>query len=145
MGRLILPPGSIAYLDASPIIYSVEEHPVYWHPLQDVWTSLDSGEITVVTSELSLLETLVVPIRDHNTDLINAYDTLLTGFKVALIPIDISHLREAARLRALQNLKTPDAIHAATAILAGCTHLITNDPSFRRVEAIEVAVLSDLV
>jgi len=48
-------------------------------------------------------------------------------------------------LRASSGLKTPDAIHAASALVAGCTHLITNDPAFRRVPNLVVVVLSDLI
>jgi len=42
-------------------------------------------------------------------------------------------------------LKTPDAIHAATAIVSGCVQLLTNDPAFRRVPNLAVVVLSDMI
>jgi predicted nucleic acid-binding protein len=145
LGRLDLPDGSRVYLDTAPIIYSVEEHTDYWHLLKDIWASLDSGSISVVTSELSLLETLVKPISERNNDLVTAYETLLTDFRIDLIPISNSHLREAAALRAKFGFKTPDAIHAATAESAGCSHLIANDSAFRRLDIIKVLILSDLI
>ncbi|MFN0021904.1 MAG: PIN domain-containing protein [Pirellulaceae bacterium] len=40
---------------------------------------------------------------------------------------------------------TPDAIHAATAILAGATLLVTNDYNLRQVTELSVAVLNDLL
>jgi predicted nucleic acid-binding protein len=51
----------------------------------------------------------------------------------------------AARMRALHRLRTPDAPHAATAVHAGATGLITNDADFGRVEGIEVLVLERLL
>jgi predicted nucleic acid-binding protein len=42
-------------------------------------------------------------------------------------------------------LRTPDAIHAATALNEGCTHLITNDPAFRRVQDLSVTLLDNHV
>ncbi|MGE0654253.1 MAG: type II toxin-antitoxin system VapC family toxin [Pyrinomonadaceae bacterium] len=58
--------------------------------------------------------------------------------------MDAAILRYAARLRATQNFKTPDAIHAATAMLSNCDHLVSNDAGFRRFAAIDVIILSDL-
>lgn len=145
MGRLIFPKQSKLYLDAGPIIYSVEEHPKYWSVLQQVWGPLDEGAIKVTTSELSLLETLVVPLRNQDAALVEDYEKLLTGFKVESLPITDTVLRYAAELRANHNLKTPDAIHAATAITSGCQHLIANDNGFRRLTNIDVIILDDLI
>jgi predicted nucleic acid-binding protein len=61
------------------------------------------------------------------------------------LPISLDILRESAELRAVQNLKTSDAIHAATAFSANCDYLITNDDSFKRVSNINVIILSDLI
>ena len=52
---------------------------------------------------------------------------------------------DAARLRAETGLKTPDALHAATALLAGCALFITNDTDFRRVQWLPIVILNDLV
>ncbi|NJR58696.1 MAG: hypothetical protein HC769_07450 [Cyanobacteria bacterium CRU_2_1] len=35
--------------------------------------------LQIITSELTILETLVVPLRTQNTVLINAYEQLLSG------------------------------------------------------------------
>lgn len=145
MGRLTFPSGSRLYLDTSPIIYSVEEHDVYWPELQPIWTAFSKEEIQIVTSELSLLETLVRPIRDGNTDLAKTYDELLTGDDVFLIPVNTDILRTSAELRARHNFKTPDAIHAATALASNCEVFISNDAGFRRLENINVVILSDLL
>jgi predicted nucleic acid-binding protein len=51
----------------------------------------------------------------------------------------------AARIRADYNLKTPDAIQAATATVAGATALISNDPIFRRVSGFEVLLLDEML
>lgn len=145
MGRLIFPASSKVYLDTPPIIYSVEKHADYWRILISLWQSLKSGEIKVVTSELTLLETLVQPIRQNNKNLIAAYETLLTKTEIELFPVTLDVLRESAHLRAAENLKTPDAIHAATAATANCQYLLTNDPAFKRVQNLDVVILSDLL
>ncbi len=98
-----------------------------------------------MTSELTLLEVLVVPIRLNNQPLIDAYGALFSSSDIELVPISAPVLRNAAQLRASQNLKTPDAIHAATALLSNCVRLVSNDNSFRRLAGIDVTILSDLI
>ncbi|MEQ1605637.1 MAG: PIN domain-containing protein [Pyrinomonadaceae bacterium] len=144
MGRLDFPYGSRLYFDTAPIIYSVEKHPVYWPLLETLWAISNAEKFHLVTSELTILETLVQPIRNGNTDLAAAYKEFLSGDDFYLIPISTEVLRTAAELRANHNLKTPDAIHAASAISSGCEYLIANDNGFKRLSDIDVIILNDL-
>lgn len=145
MGRLSFPHGTRLYLDTAPIIYAIEEHEIYWTELQPIWAAFEAGEVQIVTSEISLLETLVQPIRDNNSKLADTYNELLTGSEIFLVPVSTEILRAAAKLRANHNLKTPDAIHAATAIASNCDYLVANDNGFRRLTDINVIILADLV
>ncbi len=145
MGQLSFPPSAKVYLDTAPIIYSVEKHADYWQILIPLWHALKEGEIEVFTSELTLLETLVQPIRQNNQSLVSAYESLLTKTDVKLEPISLNILRQPADLRATQNLKTPDAIHASTAIASNCAYFVTNDGGFKRLSNFNVVILSDLI
>jgi predicted nucleic acid-binding protein len=134
------------YLDANCIIYSVERIEPYRTLLLPVWQQAAAGALTLVTSELSLLETLVGPLKAGDKTLEADYRRLLQhASDLRLAPISSAILERAAELRATTNLKTPDAIHAATAIEKTCSHLVTNDPAFRRVPGVNVVVLSDLL
>jgi len=62
-----------------------------------------------------------------------------------LVSIDQTILKEAARLRATTNLKTPDAIHAATALNNVCTLFLTNDSQFRNVAGLPVVVVREVL
>jgi predicted nucleic acid-binding protein len=62
-----------------------------------------------------------------------------------LIPITAGILRAAAQVRAATNLKTPDVIHAATALEVGCAQFITNDADLRRVTGLVVVVLKEVL
>ena len=53
-------------------------------------------------------------------------------------------LESAAQLRAGRQLKTPDAIHAATALAHGSSLFVSNDVAFRRVAGLPVAVLREV-
>lgn len=58
---LTLPNSSLVYLDTSIVIYSVEQVPNYYQILEPLWEKVQSEEIRVFSSELILLETLVLP------------------------------------------------------------------------------------
>ena len=100
----------------------------------------------MISSELTLMETLIIPFRTQDQHQILLRETLWTRPNNTLLPITQDILREAARLRAqIGGLKTPDAIHAATAILHGCALFVTNDTGFKRVPGLPLTVLDDVL
>jgi predicted nucleic acid-binding protein len=145
MGQLIIPSSSKIYIDTAVAIYSVEWNPEYFSLLQPLWLKFQAEEIELVSSELILMETLVLPLRNEDSLLINAYEEVLLSEPMELIPIDRSILRQAAHLRATTNLKTPDAIHAATALSVDCDLFLTNDKGFRNVPNLSVVILSEIL
>jgi predicted nucleic acid-binding protein len=145
MGSLILPGAGVIYLDTPPFIYTVEKHKDFYPILEPLWMASESGRIEVVSSALALLETLVGPLKHNDSALAAMYEQTLTASDVRLISVTEDLLRQAARLRAQTNLKTPDAIHASTALASGCVQFITNDSAFRRVTGLNVIVLSELI
>src|SRR5947209_1053463 len=123
------------YVDAQIVIYSTDRHPVYEALCRPIWEPHSS--LSVVSSELILLETLVGPIRTGNTVLETRRESIWHQADSVLLPITKAILREAARLRAsIPALKTPDAIHAATALLHGSALFVSNDTGFKRVPAL---------
>lgn len=141
----MFPPGSSVYFDTAPLIYTTEQHQDYASILEPAWEMAGRGEIKILTSQLTLLEVLVLPIRNADDELIETYKQVLSGSQIECRPISNAILLEAARLRATLNLKTPDAIHAATAIASNCDYLVANDNGFRRLTDINVITLADLV
>jgi predicted nucleic acid-binding protein len=113
--------------------------------LEPVWLAAQSLTIEIVSSDLALPETLVGPIKNGDKVLETAYENALLETDFRLLPITHAVLREAGSLRATKNLKTPDALHAATAQLTGCALFVTNDTGFRRVTGLPVVVLDDLL
>ena len=104
-----------------------------------------AGRFTLASSELVALETLIRPLRDGNTRLEMLFRSILASAEMDLIPATLATWEDAARIRAETGLATPDALHAATALAAGCAAFITNDTDFRCVDGLPVVVLDDLV
>ena len=145
MGPMTLPLHGAVYLDTSAIIYSVERNEPYFTLLAPAWQQSEAGQFAVVCSELVVAETLVRPIREGHADLEAAFRAVFAAPEVDLIPATRELWDDTAHLRAETGLKTPDALHAATALRAGCALFITNDTDFRRVQGLPVVVLDDLL
>ena len=145
MERLILPATGLIYLYAAAFIYNVELIESYRTLLDPVWRQARSGQFTVVSSELVVLETLVKPLRDGNDVLEGLFRSLLDSNEVRLIPTTRALWEEAAAIRAAARLKAPDSLHAAAAIHVECNLFITNDSDFRPVPDLPVVVLKDLL
>lgn len=145
MGQVALPASGKVYVGTSAVIYRVEQIEPYLTAATSLWDALDAQRKEVVTSDLTLLEVLVKPLRDGNAALATLYrQVLLSTLGLDCLPVTRAVLEFAAQLRAAHHLKTPDAIHAATALAHGCTLFVTNDPGSRRVPGLTVAVLGEL-
>ena len=110
-----------------------------------MWQEARAGQFTLASSELVVLETLIKPLREGNARLEMLFRSIFAAAEMELIPATLATWEDAARIRAAIGLNTSDALHAATALSAGCTLFVTNDTDFRRFQGLPVAVLDDLV
>ena len=142
---LTLPTHGPVYLDANGFIYSVERVEPYSTLLEPMWRQARAGEFDVASSDITILETLVKPLREGDEVVEMLLRSMFDAHEVSLIPATRELWEDAARIRADTGLKTPDALHAATALNTGCAVFVTNDTDFRRVEGLPIVVLDDLI
>lgn len=132
------------YLDANVFIYAYERQGRQADAAWQVFEAIESGEFEAVTSELTLAEVLVGPLRQKDDKLAGQYHEILTpegDFKVA--GIERAVLIEAAFFRsAVKSLKLPDAIHLATARAHQCRYLVSEDQSFPQSAGLRIVNLS---
>lgn len=144
MGSLIVPTEGSVYLDANCIIYRVERIEPYTAKLLPVFEAATAGRIRLTTSEISLLECLIAPVRKKDRDLEDRFRSVFCQSReLQMASITTEVLERAIRIRAEHGLRTPDAIHAATAQELGVRAFYTNDPPFKRVKGLPVQVLSE--
>lgn len=119
--------GTLVCLDTAPLIYFIEENPLYLSHLRAFFGAVEQGDIRVVTSILTLTEVLIHPLRQRNTQLADNYRRILLHAQhVETLAVSPQIAEVAARLRAENNLRTPDALQIATALVSGASFL-TND------------------
>jgi predicted nucleic acid-binding protein len=137
--------GSVVGLDTTPLIYFIEEHPTYLKVVDPFFEAVEQGEIIAITSIMSLLETLVHPIRNADVKLAQKYrDILLNSEGFTTVLLDQNIAEEAARLRAFHNIRTPDSIQMATAIKTQASFFLTNDTRLPSLPNLKTLVLDNL-
>lgn len=117
------------FLDSCIVIYLVERHPLYEPRLRERLEGLEGAELAV--SPLVRLEVLVRPLRDGDEDLAQLYRLFLAEQLMLDMPEEVYDA--ALSLRAKHTLKTPDALHLATAQHHGCSQFWTNDDRLGKV------------
>jgi len=145
-------PDRIVYLDTNVFIAAFETADGPGYAARRLLTAAENARLRIVTSELTLSDVLVGPLRRGDDALAALYRSILVsreGF--AVVPIDRVVLEAAAQLRAGHGtLRLPDAIHRATADLSTCTAVATADLRLplaagqRRIDLDDVAVTAFL-
>lgn len=137
--------GATVGLDTAPLIYYIEEHPVYLPKIQPFFEASERGEFRIVTSFVTLIEVLVQPLRVGRSEVAQEYrDILLRSRALSAVPLDEGIAEAAANLRARWNLRTPDAIQVATAIRSGASWFLTNDAGLAALPGVSTLVLDRL-
>ena len=122
--------GPRLYLDANIFIYAFENTDEKSERLRALIAATSSPRHRfLATSELTLAEIVVVPLRNGNRHLIDIYESITIGnsfIHVGIVSRDVLWL--AAVLRSEnRELRLPDAIHLATAMLFGCDSFLSGD------------------
>ena len=144
MGPLTLPAHGPVYLDANGFIYGAECVEPYRAFLDPMWQQARAGGFDVASSDITVLVTLVKPLREDDKVVEMLLRPMINAREVNLVPASRELWEDAARTRANMGLKTPSALHAAAALGIGCTLFISNESDFRRVDGLSAIVLADL-
>ena len=145
MERLVFPPRARIYLDANVIIYIVEGTPLFASAARVLVDLMEAGAVVAVTSELTLAEVLVRPLKIGNMEIVTKFKALFGSPELLdVIPVSRAILVRAAEIRAALGGRLPDAIHASTAVDANVTYLVTEDAGLRVPAPVSVTRFSDL-
>jgi uncharacterized protein len=127
------------YLDSAPLIYLVENVSPYAAALI---SRLAAPGVVQICSDLTRLECRVKPLRDNEPALLAAFDAYFAEILAEIVPLTRPVIDRATDLRARYGFKTPDALHLAVAIVAGCDLFLTNDHRLDKCPEITVEVVA---
>jgi len=117
------------YLDANSFIGIVEGSGPRTDRLAPLFDRIAEGRLLGLTSELTVAEVLVHPLRRGDEETADAYrDILSPRWPITTLGIDLATLEAAAATRArFPRLKLPDAIHVATCVRSECGVFVSAD------------------
>lgn len=134
-----IPHGALVAVDSAPIIYYLENHPKFAERFAPFFEAAENGALEIAISAITLAEVLAGPLQHGDELLAVQYEralTAATGWR--LVPVSQQVAVQAARFRAVYNLRLPDAIQVATAVVAGAQALVTHDKAFARIKGIQI-------
>lgn len=135
--------GSKIYLDTNIYIYFFEDNPHYANQIEQLLILITKKNATLVVSTLLLSEILVSPYKTNNKKLLQLYQNIdQTISNLNFIPLHKKIADKAAFIRAKYGIKTPDAIHLATAIEQQVDIFITADQQLRKVKEIKIEIVN---
>ena len=121
-------------LDTVVFVYFLERHTHHFSIIKNLFHRIEQGQINALMSSLVYTELLVPAYRAGRSDLATRTFNYLSRFpNLTTIAVSPPISREAARLRASYGLRTPDALHAATALYQKADVILTNDKHFNRI------------
>jgi predicted nucleic acid-binding protein len=135
---------SRVYWDAMVFIYLVEDHPVFGSSVRRVYDRMLEREDTLCTSVFTLGEALIGPIKGRDAELAARMKTVFRSDEVKLLPFLPSTAEIYADIRVNFPVKSPDAIHLATAAEAKADLFLTNDKHLHRLKIPGISFIAGL-
>ncbi|MBI2591446.1 MAG: type II toxin-antitoxin system VapC family toxin [Candidatus Brennerbacteria bacterium] len=133
-------------LDSMAYIYLLEEHPKLSILAENIFERAENNKLTIISSVLILIEVLTGFRKSKEQDLEKKFQQIINEFSsLEIYNVDQNLVNLIVDLRANYNLKTPDAIHLATAIEHGADIFITNDRQLKKVKEINILYIGDYI
>ena len=132
------------YLDSCAVIYAIEGSAELRAKIGDMLLPPQEESPCVVFTDLTRLECRVKPLSDKNAVLLKSYEDFFSTPGYEKYALEAPTFDLATSLRAEHRIKTPDALHLAAAIRAGCAQFWTNDAhlALAAAERIEIIVVN---
>lgn len=140
----------IAFLDADALIYVLEGAEPWAEAVKTQLRRIEAAQdpeadsITLLgLSRLSWLECRVGPLRRGDQAALRHFDAFFARTDLCWVELNAAVVEQATNIRACHNLRTADALQAASCLQLGPDAvMITGDSAFARVPGLQLALVS---
>jgi predicted nucleic acid-binding protein len=128
--------GALVLVDAAPIVYVVERHPVLAQRFTPLFEAEFAGRLQLAVTTVALAEAMAGAFSRDDEAGAQRLRAVLESWRIVDLDSDIAEA--AARWRASSRLELPDAIQVASALAIGAAALATHDRDFRRIKGLRI-------
>jgi len=115
------------YWDTMLFAYLLEANPDYGPRTREIYSRMKQRGDTLLTSVFTTGEVLSGPYKRGDVPTASAIRNLMRQPRVELLPFNLETANRYAEIRAAHRVAPADAIHLATAAVAGVNLFLTND------------------
>jgi predicted nucleic acid-binding protein len=134
--------GQRVYVDTNIFVYFLERNVRYFDLVVPFFQQFDAGLSFAFTGDATLAQTLYKPYQLDDAVRVSEIKSFFANEELlTVLPHTTKVFELAGELAAKRAMKLIDALHYATAVLAGCKFLITNDFGFVSSQEIEIISL----
>lgn len=138
--------GQRVYIDTNIFIYFLERHESYFDSVLPFFQLFNDGVSLAYTGDAVVAETLYKPYQINDALRVSEFKEFFNNDEfITVLPHTKKVFELAAELAPKRGMKLIDALHYATAAIAGCRFILTNDRGFASSDAIEVLYLEGIV
>lgn len=134
--------GKTVYLDTNIFIYLFEGSAALRAQILEIQSLLEHQKVKAVSCDLVYSE-LLPPIIHDTGAMQTLLDFLNDTTIFTIFPVNRDTFIRAGILRGETGMKTPDAIHVASAVQAECDVFLTNDKNIKTPKTLEKIIISD--
>jgi predicted nucleic acid-binding protein len=131
----------LIYCDSVILIYWLDQIGPFHLRAEARMVVLQAAGHRVAVSDLTRLECRVGALKRKDVAILTTFELFFGRPDVQLLPLTAAVFDRTAQLRADLGFKTPDALHLAATIEAGCDSFLTNDARLTRCTDIAIEVL----
>ena len=125
-------------------IYLLEGHPVFLPKVERILRRIEERGDGLITSVFTLGEVLTGPRRLQEDDLAASVKAYFTSGRISLLPFDLEVAERYSLVRATTRVTQADAIHLASAAVAGADLFVTNDKRLWKLAVPGIRFMMDL-
>ena len=129
------------YCDSVILIYWLDQVGPFHLRAEKRMQILQSAGDQIAITDLTRLECRVGVLKRKDAVALTAFDSFFARPEVQTLPLTAAVFDRAAQIRADHGFKTPDALHLAAAIEAGCDCFLTNDARLSKCSSITIEIL----